>query len=295
MRRLSSCLAALAIAASAVGCASPAASPSLAPSATPALAPTPQLTPDQLEHPTGATDVVLRFSEGGGLMFPEIRANEAPILTLYGDGRLIVQPPSDVLPPIGAPGPALPAAAWRTATLDEAQMRELLRFALVDGGLGIARARYEIPTIMDAPTARFAVNAGGVTKTVEVYALSEEGEPADAAARARFRALAERLRAFGADASQEYQPERYRGTLWEGGQVPQVKPWPWPGLTPADFKLPVNPSALDLPRRVMTQAEVDRLGVGDVGGGVTSLYFKGPDGTGVYAFALRPLLPDEEE
>lgn len=287
-------LPALALVAGAVGCAAPASSPSA--SGTPSPVSTPTASPDELEHPTGATDVVLRFSEGGGLMFPEIRANEAPIFTLYGDGRIIVQPPSDLPPPIGAPGPVKPQAGWRTAKLDEAQVRELLRFALVDGALGIARPRYEVPTLMDAPTARFEVNAGGVTKTVEVYALLEEADPADAAHRAGFKALAERLRGLGADATEEYDPDRYRGTLWESGPVagPQVKPWPWPELTPADFVAPADPSGLGLPRRVMAQAEIDRLGLGDVGGGVSGLSFTGPDGK-IYAFALRPLLPDEEE
>lgn len=293
MRRLSPYLAALAIAASAVGCASPA--PSASPSASlPTVAPT--ASPDQLEHPTGATDVVLRFSEGGGLMFPEVRANEAPIFTLYGDGRLIVQPPSDVIPPIGAPGPVLPAAAWRTARLDEAQMRELLRFALVDGGLGIARARYEIPTIMDAPTARFEVNAGGVDKAVEVYALQEEADPADAAHRAGFKALAERLRSLGNDATEEYAPDRYRGSLVQTDIVGrEFRPWPWPDLTPADFVAPADPTGMAIPRRAMTRAEVDRLAVVDPGGGVTGIYLKAPTDDAFYLFALRPLLPDETE
>lgn len=297
MRRLSSYLAALALVVGAVGCASPASSPSASDSGSASPVATPTATPDQLEHPTGATDVVFRFSEGGGLMFPEIRANEAPIFTLYGDGRIIVQPPSDIPPPIGAPGPVRPQAPWRTARLDEAQMRELLRFAIVEGSLGIARPRYELPTVMDAPTARFEVNAGGVTKAVEVYALREEADPADRAHRVAFAALADRLRSLGNDATEEYKPDRYRGTLWESGPVagPTVEPWPWPDLAPADFVAPADPSGLALPRRAMTQAEIDRLAIGDVGGGVTGLYFAGPGGNGIYAFALRPLLPDEKE
>jgi hypothetical protein len=152
---------------------------------------------------------------------------------------------------------------------------------------------------MDASTTTFVVKVEGQTKTVAAYALGDEPPDApDARPRAALLALADRLRTLdqiGRFATQPYKPGRYRGVLFEIGPVAgaQVRGWPWPDLAPADFVSPADPTGIALPRRTMTATEIAKLGLPDVGGGVTSIYLSGPAGKGPYVFALRPLLPDE--
>ena len=102
----------------------------------------------------------------------------------------------------------------RTSKLTEAQVQDLLEFAITDGGLGRARAEYQNPLVADAPTAMFELNADGGSKTVSVVALGMEGEPGpDAAIKASLAALGERLKDFdrgGSLASDAYEPTAYR-------------------------------------------------------------------------------------
>ena len=60
--------------------------------------------PGAIDHPTGATDVVLRLEEGGGFVPIEFVATQAPIFTLYGDGRVIFQQATDVFVEPGPDG-----------------------------------------------------------------------------------------------------------------------------------------------------------------------------------------------
>ena len=249
-----------------------------------------------IDHLAGATDVVLRFEQGGGFVMPAFLAVQAPIFTLYGDGTVIFRNPTlDSPPPVGSITPMNP---FRTAKLTEDQVQDLLAFALGEGGLGVARPEYTNDQIADAPTSVFTIAAGGLTKSVSVYALGLEidGGP-DAPARAAFARLAERLQDFdqgGAFATDEYVPERYRGVLLDGGVgAPDAKPWPWPEVKPADFVSKGDPNAFPLPTRAMTVAEVEALGVTPYRGGFQGATLIGPDDGKAYSFSLRPLLPDE--
>lgn len=247
-----------------------------------------------LEHPTGSADVVLRLTEQGGLMFPEIRAIDAPVFTLYGDGTFILKPASELPPPVGGPAQPVPSPAFRTGRLDESLVQALLTDAATV--LGPARATYELPTVMDAPTTTFFIDIEGTPKNVEAYGLGLEApEDPDAAARGALKALADRLRGLeGQGATTEYSPTSYRAVLFESGPgaMPQVRPWPWSDLKPADFVAPPDPTGLALPSRVLTAEQYRELGAPSVGGGLAGIYVRGPDDK-TYALALRPLLPDE--
>jgi hypothetical protein len=250
---------------------------------------------ERIDHPTGPTDVVLRFEEGGGFVPPEFLATEAPIFTLYGDGTVIFRDPFATPPAGPGPGRGIP---FRVARLSEEQVQELLRFALVEGGLGIARPRYDNPLVADAPTATFEIHAGGLDKTVSVYALGLEGDDVpDRAARRALARLADRLRGFAQTepTSEPYVPARYRATLLEHGPGVGGAPmrWPWPDLSPADFRAPADPSAPSLPRRVLSAEEAAALGLEAIEGGVLGVVLEGPDGK-LYSLSLRPLLPDED-
>jgi hypothetical protein len=187
---------------------------------------------------------------------------------------------------------------FRTARLTEDQVQDLLTFALGESGLGIARPDYPNDQIADASTAVFTIDAGGLKKTVSIYALGLEMEGmADGPARAAFAKLAERLQnidAGGAFATEEYVPVQYRGILLEGQPgVPDARPWPWTEIAPADFVSNADPNAFQLSARVMSPDEVEALGIAPFRGGFQGLTLIGPDDGKVYSFSLRPLLPEE--
>jgi hypothetical protein len=248
-----------------------------------------------IEHASGATDVLLRFEQGGGFIAPAFQATRAPIFTLYGDGTVTFRNPmQDPLPPVGA---VTPERSFRTALLSEDQIQKVLEDALGRGGLGAARPEYLDNRVADAPTATFTVTAGGLSKHVAVYALGIEApDSPDAPARAAFEQLAERLQDFdngGAVATSEFVPERYRGILLEGQPgAPDAKDWPWSDLEPADFVSNPDPNAMQLPTYVLTVDQVEALGISQYRGGFQGLTLRGPDKK-TYSFSLRPLLPDE--
>ena len=184
-----------------------------------------------LSHPTGAGEIVLRMEEGGGFVPAEFNAVNTPVFTLYGDGTVVFQD-ADAVRAAPADGGVILHPPLRTAVLREEQIQALLEFAIAEGGLAVARERYDNQMIADASTTTFTIRAGGVEKTVHVYALGLDAEPGpDSNVKAALMKLAERLRTFdqgGTLASAPYQPERFRGALWEVGPgVGAPKPWPW--------------------------------------------------------------------
>lgn len=297
-------IAALTIAACSGAPAGPSGSPppgSAGPSQSGSPGPSGDPTSGAIDHPTGATDVILRLEEGGGFVPMEFSASQAPVFTLYGNGVVVFQQAIQSFPAPDAKG-VIRGVPWRTAKLDETQIQELLAFALGPGGLAIARATYENNMVADAATSSFTIRAGGLDKTVDVYALFEEVQPGpDGPARKAFFQLAQRLRDFdqgGSIPSDVFQPERYRGILIEagGGIVGKPVAWPWPNLKPADFVAgPADGTGgSGFPHRTMSDEEVAALGLGDVPGGAQGLFLSGPDGK-TYSFILRPLLADEKE
>jgi hypothetical protein len=240
------------------------------------------------------------MEEGGGFVPMDFLASQAPIFTLFGDGRVVFQPVVAEFPQPGPDG-IVRTVAWRTGLLDAGQIEELLTFALGPGGLGAARETYMANGIADAPNTIFDVNAGGVKKTVSINALGLEatGGPDDAA-RKSFQRLAERLRDFdrgGTLASDVYEPAAYRAVIIEREADPLVSAvaWPWPDVKPTDFAQPTpDGSGPPFPHRTLSPDDVAKLGVGEVPGGMQGLVLKGPDGK-TYSFVLRPLLPNETE
>jgi len=303
-RRLASLTLAPALALFVVGCSAggapasaPTAAPSGSPSTPPGASPSGSPTTGAIEHKTGPTDVLLRYEEGGGFVMPAFLASQTPHFTLYGDGTVIFRNPMLEQPPAeGSVGMFNP---MRTAKLTEEQIQEVLLMALSDGGLAVARPNYENNMVADASTAIFTIHAGGVDKTVSVYALGldVQGIP-DAPARAAFSKLAQRLTDFdqgGTLETAEYEPTAYRAVLFEapGVQAPDVRAWPWPDLKVTDFKPDADPNGLQFPHRTMTAEEIAKLDVTDFQGGFQNLVLTGSDGK-LYTLSVRPLLPDDE-
>jgi hypothetical protein len=271
------------------------AAPSSGPSAAPRSTPS---TVGAIEHKTGPTDVILRFDEGGGgFMMPAWTAAQAPAFTLYGDGTLIFRPvKGDPLPAVGS---TMPFHPFRTAKMSEDQIQTLLDHALNEGGLGAARAEYTDMMVSDASTAVFTVNAGGLAKTVSVYALGFEApEVPDLAIRQVLASLRDHLLDIdqgGKVKTDVYAPDRYRAILLEGQPgAPDQKAWPWPEVKPAEFVSNSDPNAMPLPARVMTVAEIEALGITPFEGGFTGLPLAGPGDGKFYTLSVRPLLPDDK-
>lgn len=280
------------------------ASPSTAPDGSPAGSPSgsPTASPPDfgaLEHPTGATDVLLRYDVGGGMMIAGWAASQVPIFTLYGDGTVVFRNQTQEMPEMQ--GSVMRTNPLRTAKLTEEQIQDVLVLALGEGGLGVARAQYDNPMVTDVGTTTFEIDGGGIKKTVSIYALGfdVEGVP-DLAARKAFGALAERLGNFdqgGSIATDVYEPTAYRGILMDGTGmvVPDVIAWPWDDLKPSDFKGPADPNAFQLATRTLTPTQVEAVGVDGPEGGFQGVIINGPGDGKLYSFSARPLLPGETE
>ena len=220
-------------------------------------------------------------------------AVELPAFTLYADGTVIYRG-RNADPLAAGPGAALPPL--RMAKMDQEQIDALVRFALGPGRLAGARARYENMTVADAPTTVFSIDAGGVTKSVSVYALGINDEQSrDREDLAGFAELARTLGDFGAQVERgnatdagTYEPERYRAVLFEGAQSQgNEQDWPWDDVSLGDFRAPDGQRAT-----VLTADQAKKLHPTPQGG-LFSASVTGPDGK-PYVIALRPLLPDEE-
>lgn len=286
----------LAVAMLAVGACAPPASPSgsAGPSGSPAPTGSP---PGAIDHPTGATDVVLRFEEGGGFVPVEFTATNVPIFTLYGDGTILFRDPMDQ--PAADHNGLLRYQPLKAARLSQDQIQELLGFAIGPGGLGVARDLYPDDHLADGGTAIFTLRAGGQEKTVSIVGLVEGGvEGPDAGARRDFLALADRLRNFDEDGrypTVPYEPVAYRGVLMEtSGVVVPLHAWPWTTIGPGDFVAPKDPNApFQLPSRSLSPDELAALDLGDLRGGALGIYLQDADGK-QWSLSIRPLLPDDK-
>jgi len=262
---------------------------------------------DEIEHPTGATDVVLRFDAGPDYSFGDLTGilfMPGPEFTLYGDGTVIVR--DDRAAPPSPDGPVFRGQPFRIGHLDEGQIQSLLRFALVDGGLQDARDRYETPDVDSFGYSIFQLRAGGLDKRVAIVGSTSP-----------FDSLADKLRHVDREAdiaTQAFMSDRYWGVLlnaqmWlDGGHLPAVPsagsaPWPWAGIGTANFAYrndryyvldgePVDPMTPGDNRRVMSADEAAVLGLSNDGGVVQGIHLLGPDRK-VYWFSLWPMLPDE--
>ena len=250
----------------------------------------------RLDHPTGATDVILRMDQGGGFVAPSFLASQAPVFSLFGDGTVIFRDPvADPLPPVGG---TIPNRPFKIAKLSEDQIQQTLRLAIGQGGLATANATYADHIVADAGTTTFTIDTGDLRKTVSVYALGIESPGStDASARAAFLSLAQRLGAFdqgGAIKSDDWAPDRYRATLLDGIAGDQkATDWPWKDLEPRDFTAVTDPNAMPMPTHTLTANQAAALGVASYQGGFQNLTLAAPNTGKVYSLALRPLLPDE--
>ncbi len=262
------------------------------PTPSPTPVPSPTFRADQIEHPTGANDIVLRMEEGGGFVPMNFLVTQAPTFTLYGDGTVIFQQVDNR----GAPFGTVPYLPWLVGHLDEDGMQALLQFALSTGRLANAKDNYDNPLIADAGSTIFTLDAAGMQKVVNIYALFEGPDPnvPDQADRAGFNQLAAALRSFetqdGLGEVAAFQPEIYRVILLEafGEPVGQALEWPWDDLTIDDFPAGDEPGGI----AHLDAEHVSKL-IEVPNGGHPGIWVRDPDDN-LVQFGVRPLLPDEQ-
>lgn len=249
-------------------------------------------------HGTGPGDLVLRWGYEGGFTPPEFQLTNLPSFSLYGDGTVVRPGPQIEI----YPGPALPAL--ESFVVEPAGVQAIVEAAF-DAGLDTVGDLTDLGSvgIADAADTVFTIRAGGVDRTVRIYALSELGaqppgmDDDEFRAREALIAFVERLssledwlpegtvgagRPFDPDGSRVYISE-YRGEP----ELPQREVG-WPLSTPladagddagAGFRcLAVTADDWSRIRMVAQTANQQTPWV---------------SGDQRYALAFRPLLPDE--
>jgi hypothetical protein len=260
--------------------------------------------PDAISHPTGATDLVLRLRYVGGFAPPSAHLMDLPMVSVYGDGTVIVPGPQIMI----YPGPTLPNL--QRATITPAGMQVLLAAAREAGLLG-PDAQYGLEGIMDASTAEFTLNAEGRVHTVSAYALMEgEGrspeapgssDPAVADARAKLSLFQGQLGSLEALLDKEigpwtpFQPDVVQLLITAG------PPDDGQGLAQAPVAWPLDADLATFGDALPTLMEGQRCGV--VAGadletlwplfGEASALTPWTDGDAAFGIAVRPLLPAE--
>jgi hypothetical protein len=113
----------------------------------------------------GADTLVLRAERLGGFVPADLTVGRLPMVSVYGDGRVVTDGPVNLM----APGPALPNVQVQMITPE--LVRQLAKEAAAAGvrtGTDFGR-----PNVADAPSTRVTVSTGGATQTVTVEALGE--------------------------------------------------------------------------------------------------------------------------
>ncbi|WP_329100923.1 hypothetical protein OG792_19635 [Micromonospora sp. NBC_01699] len=113
-----------------------------------------------------ADAVVLRIDYTGGYVPVETIPSRLPVVSIYGDGRVITQGPVTLI----YPGPALPNLLQTVISAEDVQT--LVKKAQ-DAGVGTA-ADVGQPPVADVQNTRFTLATPEGTKTLEVVALGME-------------------------------------------------------------------------------------------------------------------------
>lgn len=130
---------------------------------------------------------VLRVEQIGGFVPPTANLSRFPLVSVYGDGRVIT-PGAQIMI---FPAPALPSV--QVTTIDPAAVRTLVKKATEAGVT--SGAAFGRPGVADAPSTRFTVVTDAGPQSVEVLALGE-AVPDDPALTAGQKAARGKLRAF---------------------------------------------------------------------------------------------------
>ncbi len=257
----------------------------------------PPAAPPGADLPSAADALVLRVEHVGGFTTPEGQAARLPIVSVYADGRTILQ----------GPVPAIyPAFAWpniQVLDIGTEGVRQLADRALA---AGVAESLdLGTPPLADVPTTRFTLGTEDGTHVREVYGLSETAGMPDpgltdeqVAARQRLQELLTELTDLGIAETPEEVPQPWTPAAvaavvrpWTApeediaqGLSPEPVPWPGPAL-PGEQIRPGIGCAVATGEQAT--AVIDAAGQANV---LTP--WSTPDGA-VWSVSFRPRLPDE--
>lgn len=256
-----------------------------------------------IPHLTGAADVVLRLSDGGGMPLPGWDLIRLPQFTLFGDGRIIVVNGA----PSRATLPDRPLPELQTMVVSEEVIQAILAAAkeatlFQNGG----DYEYGEPAMTDQDTTTITINAGGATYTTDIYALGFDPDEEVSVTREQQQAR-DIVDAFRARLND---PDSFGGQplAWEPYDVPALKVFSQPA--PADIDImytDVHPNHLTWPladlgtsgnaidnrglrARVITGRDLATLKAALPQATQWTVWQSGAAG---YLLDLRPILPDE--
>jgi hypothetical protein len=241
----------------------------------------------------GADDLVLRAEAYGGFVPADLVVGRLPMVSVYGDGRVIAEGPVPAI----YPPPALPNLQVQMVTPEV--VRELVRQGLAAGVKN--GTDYGRPGVADAPTTRVTVISDGVTQSVAAEALGEaqSTDPnlteAQRAARTKLSAYVKKLTGLssapGMSRPVTYQPETVAvlARPWadngSGEPAPATKAWTGPKL-PGGY---LNPD-IKIGCVVVTGAQKDAVLADAKTASHITPWTAGYD---KWLITFRPLLPDE--
>jgi hypothetical protein len=120
-------------------------------------------------YPTGADEIVVRVSSGGGYVPLDVQLADMPEYSLYGDGRLVfLGPQIEIFPP-----PALPPLL--EVQLSDREIQALLQRA-ADAGLLGEDVDYGSPDVTDLGSTSVTINVDGTEHASGAYALGFDDE-----------------------------------------------------------------------------------------------------------------------
>jgi hypothetical protein len=244
-----------------------------------------------------AADVaVLRVDYVGGFVAPVTLATRLPIVSIYGDGRVISEGPQTLI----YPGPALPNVLIRH--IKATDVDKMVSRALA-AGVG-SKLDLGTPQVADAPSTRFTVVTEEGTKTVQALALNGDNDQKSGLTqrqRAARTALWNLLSALtnlpgtlGAGAVSK--EESYQATAvaaiavpWAAGSDTQITrpeiPWPGPALPGPSLAAATNLGCVDASGETATKI------FGSAGKASTITPWI--SGGSRWTVSVRPLLPGE--
>jgi hypothetical protein len=252
--------------------------------------------PPSADLPPEAGALVLRVEYVGGFTTPEIQTGRLPLVSVYADGRVIVE----------GPVPAIyPAFAWPNVQVLEIgrdRVQELVDRALA-AGVG-ETADLGTPPLADVPSTRFTLVTARETHVREVYGLAETaGMPDTGLSAEQESARQELAELFGEltdlgvlEAGDEppaaFTPEAVAAIVrpWSApeediaqGLAPDPVPWPGPALPGEELG-----AGLTCVVATGEQAAAVRAAAGDANA-LTPWASEGA----TWSVTFRPLLPDE--
>lgn len=121
---------------------------------------------------TGADQLVLQVTTGGGNVPIAVQLTHTPWFALYGDGRVVVEGPVVAI----SPAPLLPNL--RQMHVTQGEIQKIVGEADRAGLLG-PDARFDAVDIYDASTTVFTTIVDGMTHTIRAYALDYDVEVKD--------------------------------------------------------------------------------------------------------------------